>query len=92
MSRIWQRQRIFRCAVFALAFCLMIFTVPAAECMAAGTTTVTEETTTAGGIDWGHGVTTDVILEWAVTIAGCICAIFVLCSVAVMSVLEKKKK
>ena len=92
MSRIWRRRRIFRCAVLALALCLVIFALPSAECMAAGTTTVTEATTTAGGIDWGHGVTTDVILNWAVTIAGCMGAIFVLCSVAVMGVLEKKKK
>lgn len=43
------------------------------------------------GIDWGNGVTTAVVLEWAAYIGGCLAAIFVLTFAAVVFVLEKKE-
>ena len=60
--------------------------------LAGGTTTVVTKATTLAGIDWGHGVTTDVVLEWAVTIGCCLALIFGIAAVAVGFILERKKK
>ncbi len=74
----------------ALVLCVAAVLSLSAGCLAATTTVVTEKTTMAG-IDWGHGVTTSEILEWAVTIGCCLAVIFVLAGVVVTLVLEKKK-
>ena len=73
--------------VLALVLCIAVLTLTAVSVFGAD---AAEETRKA--IDWGNGVTTDVVLEWAVTIGCCIAGIFIVSGRAVGLVLEKKKK
>ena len=83
------KRKLFRRAV-VFAVCLTVLLLASTAAGAAETTVVTKATTLAG-IDWGHGVTTDVILEWAVKIGISMAVIFGLAGIAVGLVSEKKK-
>lgn len=76
--------------VAVLAVCFAVFMLLGTAVSAAETTVVTEATTIKG-IDWGHGVTTDVVLEWAGKIGISMAIIFGLAGVAVGLVSEKNK-
>ena len=89
MNNNWKKT-VFRRAV-AVFLCVLLMAAVVPGAFAAGSTTVVTPATTQAGIDWGHGVTTDVVLEWAVTIACCMAVIFGVSGVVVAFVLEKKK-
>ena len=88
MRKNGKRRLFLRTAV--LLVCLTVLLLASTAAGAAGTTVVTKATTLAG-IDWGHGVTTDVILEWAVKIGISMAVIFGVAGIAVALVSEKKK-
>lgn len=71
----------------ALCLCAAVFAVMGFACFGADAAAETVKS----GIDWGNGVTTAMVLEWAAYIGGCVAAIFLIAGAAVLLVLEKKK-
>lgn len=86
MTKNGKRKLFRRAVVFAVCLAVLALLGVAAN---AETTVVTKATTHAG-IDWGHGVTTDVILEWAVKIGISMAVIFVSAGISIGLVSEKK--
>lgn len=83
------KRRLFRRTAVVLVCLAVLLLIP--DAVFAAETTVVTPATTLAGIDWGHGVTTDVILEWAVKIGISMAVIFVLAGIAIGLVSEKKK-
>ena len=75
----------------AAAAAVLALGAAAGRVFAAGSVTTVTKATTHAGIDWGHGVTTAVVLEWAAKIGICLAVIAVLCAVVVFAVLERKR-